>query len=76
MGQLQETIADAMSVRRTAVSGMLSKLRREGLSSEDEMLVETVFDRLTLTEGPDEPLTETAKSIEPQVIILKRDRKK
>jgi len=30
----------------------------------------------TLTESPDEPLTETAESIEPKVIILKRDRKK
>ena len=76
LGRLQVTIADAMSVRRTAVSGMLSKLRREGLSSEDELLVETVFDRLTLTESSDEPLTKPVESIEPKVFVLKRDRKK
>ena len=76
LGRLQVTIADAMSVRRTAVSGMLSELRREGLSSEDELLVETVFDRLTLTESSDEPLTKPVESIEPKVFVLKRDRKK
>jgi hypothetical protein len=46
--RLQVTIADAMCVRRTAVSGMLSKQRREGLSSEEKALVDTFFDRLTL----------------------------
>jgi len=74
--QLQVTIADAMSVRRTAVSGMLSKLRRDGLSREDEQLVETIFNGLTLTESANEPLMKPVESIEPKVFVLKRDRKK
>ena len=70
------TIADAMCVRRTAVSGMLLKLRREGLSSEDKALVDTVFDKLTLTNNFDESSAETIDNIELKVIILKRNRKK
>ena len=46
------------------------------MSSEDELLVETVFDRLTLTESSDEPLTKPVESIESKVFVLKRDRKK
>jgi hypothetical protein len=76
LGRLQVTIADAMCVRRTAVSGMLSKVRRVGLSSGDKALVDTVIDRLTLSNSTDESSAETTESIEPKVIILKRDRKK
>ena len=76
LGRLQVTVADAMGVRRTAVSGMLSKLRREGLCSEDKVLVETVFDRLTLASDTDKSSAETVETTEPKVVILKRNRRK
>ena len=47
MGRSQVMVADAMCVRRTAVSGMLSKLRWDGLSGEEKKLVDSVFERLT-----------------------------
>ena len=71
------TIADAMAVRRTAVSKMLSKLRREGLSSEDKAVIEEVFKRLTGEVTPTESSTETVNNnTEPRVIVLRRNRKK
>jgi REP element-mobilizing transposase RayT len=77
MGRLQVMVADAMCVRRTAVSGMLSKLRRDGLSSEDKALVDTVFKRLAGEDNTDESSAETGSDgPEPKVIVLKRNRKK
>ena len=65
-------------MRRTAVSGMLSKLRREGLSDEDMVVVDAVFEELALSDGLDEMSNETpsvtGERTGPKVIILTRDR--
>jgi REP element-mobilizing transposase RayT len=77
MGRPQVIVADAMAVRRTAVSKMLAKLRREGLRSEEESVIEEVFERLTGEVTPTESSTETADNgIEPRVIVLRRNREK
>ena len=77
MGRPQVMIADAMSVRRTAVSKMLSKLRREGLNKDDELVLKEVFEKLTGEESTTKTSMENGgKELEPRVIVLKRNRAK
>jgi hypothetical protein len=77
MGRSQVMVADAMCVRRTAVSGMLSTLRRDGLSGEEKKLVDRVFERLTGEYKSVESSAETGRDrTEPKIIVLKRNRKK
>jgi putative transposase len=77
MGRPQVMIADAMLVRRTAVSKMLSKLRRDGLTKKDKKVVEEVFEKLTGGESKLENTLGTGTDrTEPKVIVLKRNRMK
>jgi hypothetical protein len=77
MGRPQVMIADAMSVRRTAVSKMLSNFRKNGLSNkEDRAVLEEVFERVT-GDVPASPnalkAAESAGEIpEPRVVVLKK----
>lgn len=80
MGRPQVMIADAMSVRRTAVSKMLSNYRKNGLSKDDRAVLKKVFKRVT-GDVPASPsavkAAESAGEIpEPRVVVLKRNREK
>jgi hypothetical protein len=80
MGRPQVMIADAMSVRRAAVSKMLSHFRRNGLSNEDRAVLAEVFERLT-GDVPASPAGLNAAESgeerpEPKVLVLKRNRNK
>lgn len=78
MGRPQVMVADAMGVRRPAISKMLAQLRREGLNSENSKAVDTVF-RMLVTDANDDnyPQTQcenTKQVMEPTVFALKRNR--
>jgi hypothetical protein len=74
MGHSQATFADSLKKSPVAVTKMLGKLRREGLTDGETTLLEQLFDRLF---GPNEvQASEIPKPpiSEPKVIILKRQR--
>jgi putative transposase len=55
MGRPQVTIAEAMNLRPSAITKMLTKLRRDGLTAEDESIVERVFGAMVREEEPRGP---------------------
>jgi REP element-mobilizing transposase RayT len=76
MGRAQVMIADALSVRASAVSRMLASLRAGGLKAEEEQLLEAVLKAVTTNAGsvvPDE--IAQPRNMAPKVIVLKKIRK-
>ena len=81
MGRPQVMVADAMRLRRPAVSKMLRQLRGEGLSAEERDAIQRVYRQLTSTDDDTENGTAAArpemgvpKIPAPTVFALKRNR--
>jgi putative transposase len=76
MGRPQIVMADALNLSPEAVTMMLSRLRRKGLTLGEKQRLTRIFNKLTEGQGSDTTVPEKRKlSKEPKVIILKRQRK-
>ena len=76
MGRPQVEIAEAMNQRASAVSKLLGTVRRDGLSTEDERVVERVLASLFRPEDEEEDTAGADEKDEeepsPRVVVLKR----
>ena len=80
MRRPQVMVAEALSKGPSTISGMIDRLRKDGLSEEEKSLLENVFKTVTENENEaylDEHENKQAKredSAEPKVFVLKRYR--
>ena len=77
-GRPQVEVAEQLGISASAVSGLLGKLYTQGMSIKENQLVERVWDILTTEKNNTLPSKDATKTMthEPQVLILKRNRKK
>lgn len=74
MGHPQVVLADALQVSSAAVTMMLGKLRREGLTNRERTLVDRVFKSL-IGKAKGKATGGEIETKDPKVIILKRQRR-
>jgi putative transposase len=74
MGHSQVTIADSLRKSPVAVTKMVGKMRREGLTDDESQLLEQIFKRLFGTNEEHASEIQKPPLSEPKVIILKRQR--
>jgi hypothetical protein len=77
MGRPQVVAAEGLGVRPTTVAKMLTKLRRSGLSKEEEQIVDDVLCSLIDDDGnaePEDNVKAPTENAQPRVFVLKRQR--
>jgi hypothetical protein len=77
MGRPQVVAAEGLGVRPTTVAKMLTKLRRAGLSKEEEQIVDDVLCPLIDDDGnaePEDNVKAPTENAQPRVFVLKRQR--
>ena len=80
LGHAQVEVASGLGVKSAAVTKMLGKLRREGVTKEEEQMLETILGELVSRGGRGNKKKKVRRekgplsSPDPKVIILRRTR--
>ena len=78
MGRPQVVAAEGLGIRPTTVTRMLTKLRRSGLTKEEEQILDDVLGSLIDDDKDEEPgdgAKAEPKNAQPRVLVFKRQRK-